>query len=355
MMAPGSMSRQFPSPSRRGLLRSSIGLGAVATVSPLLAALAPQATTGSINDRMTGNLSPVHDPCIIRQGDTYHLFSTGHVYDAEGLLPWRTSTDLVNWTYQRPAMTALPDWAQEAVPGTRGTWAPDIAFFNDRFHLYYSLSTFGSNRSVIGLMTSPTLDVTDAAFGWNDQGIVHASRLTSDYNAIDSNVVAASDGRYWMSLGSFWTGIKMLEIDPATGKPKPDAEMLSVASRRRPGAIEAPYIIEREGWFYMFASFESCCQGVNSTYYTVVGRSRAVTGPYVDRENKRMMSGGGFLVLHADLDTSGRFKGPGHVAILRDPGRDYIVHHAYDGRHDGAPTLRIQPLAWTDDGWPVAV
>jgi len=338
--------------SRRKLMGTAIGLGAVCAL-PGLSAVAQSA--GSINDRMTGDLVPVHDPCIIKQGDTYHLFSTGHVYDAQGLLPWRTSKDLVTWTYQRPAMAALPDWAEEAVPGTQGTWAPDIAFFNGRYHLYYSLSTFGSNRSVIGLITTPTLDVSDPAFAWTDHGIVHASRVASDYNAIDSNIIAGSDGRYWMSLGSFWTGIKIMEIDPATGKPKPDARVTGIASRRNPGAVEAPYIIERDGWYYLFASFDACCRGVESTYFTVVGRSRSATGPYVDRDGRRMMQGGGFLVLHADLDDSGRFKGPGHVAILRDPNRDYIVHHAYDSRADGAPTLRIQPLAWTDDGWPVAV
>ncbi len=338
-----------PLSSRRTAIGSLAALGMLAVVPGL--AFARQA--GSINARMSGDLVPVHDPCIIRQGDTYHLFSTGQLSDAQGMLPWRTSTDLVNWTYRAAALPQMPSWAQEAVPGTVGAWAPDIAFFNDRFHLYYSLSTFGHNRSVIALMTAPDLNVEAPV--WTDQGIVFASRGANDYNAIDSNVIGASDGRYWMSFGSFWSGLKMIEIDPLTGKPKPGAELFAIASRRNPGAVEAPFIIERDGWFYMFASFDSCCRGVESTYYTIVGRSRAATGPYVDRENKRMMAGGGFLVLHADLDQSGRFKGPGHCAILRDPDRDYIVHHAYDAQSDGAPTLRIQPLAWTDDGWPVAV
>ncbi|HWW24971.1 MAG TPA: family 43 glycosylhydrolase, partial [Caulobacter sp.] len=129
----------------------------------------------------------------------------------------------------------------------------------------------------------------------------------------------------------------------------------AIAARPRPSAIEAPCIVERDGWFYLFASFDFCCRGADSTYYTVVGRSKAVAGPYVDRDGKALMKGGGFIVLHADLDLAKRFKGPGHVAVLRDGGRDHIVYHAYDARKGGVPTLRIQPLGWTADGWPVAL
>ncbi len=345
------MANAFPAPtSRRGVLRSALGLGGLALAPGL--ALARQANT-AVNARMTGDLVPVHDPCIIRQDDTYHLFSTGQLSDEKGMLPWRTSPDLVNWIYRAPALPVMPSWAQEAVPGTKGAWAPDISFFNGRYHLYYSLSTFGQNRSVIGLMTAPTLNVD--APEWTDQGIAFASQPANDYNAIDPNIVEGDDGRYWMSFGSFWSGVKLIEIDPQTGKTKPGATPIGIASRARPGAVEAPYIIKRDGWFYLFASYDFCCRGADSTYYTKVGRSRTVAGPYLDRDNRRMMASGGFLVLHADLDTTGRFKGPGHVAILRDPGRDYIVYHAYDAQAGGAPTLRIQPLAWTDDDWPVAV
>ena len=94
---------------------------------------------------------------------------------------------------------------------------------------------------------------------------------------------------------------------------------------------------------------------MDSSYYTMVGRSKAPDGPYVDRDGKAMLHGGGFLVLHADLDRTRRFKGPGGISILREPGRDFIVYHAYDGDHGGAPALRIQPLGWSADGWPVAL
>ncbi|MEJ2815226.1 arabinan endo-1,5-alpha-L-arabinosidase [Caulobacter sp. CCG-8] len=326
-----------------------------ATLPGIAAAQASAQTTASLNDRMTGDLSPVHDPCIIKQGATYHLFCTSQANQPPGLIHWRTSPDLVTWTLAGAVMPALPDWAQKEVPGTHGAWAPDISLINGRYHLYYALSTFGKNRSVIALQTTATLDRSDPAFGWRDEGVVLASKSGDDFNAIDANIVTGPDGRVWMSLGSFWTGLKLVEIDPATGKPKAGAELTSIAARPHPDAIEAPYIVQRDGWFYLFASFDFCCRGADSSYYTVVGRSKAVAGPYVDRLGKPMLKGGGFIVLHADLDPAKRFKGPGHVAVLRDGARDYIVYHAYDAKTGGVPTLRIQRLAWTDDGWPVAV
>lgn len=316
---------------------------------------APAMAEASLNDRMTGDLSPVHDPCIIRQGATYHLFCTSQANQKPGLIHWRTSSDLVSWTLIGAVMPALPDWAHEDVPGVRGAWAPDISLINGRYHLYYALSTFGKNRSAIALQTTATLDRSDPAFGWRDEGVVLTSRPSDDFNAIDPNIVATPDGRVWMSFGSFWSGLKLVEIDPSTGKSTPGSAPTAIAARPRPSAIEAPCIVERDGWFYLFASFDFCCRGADSTYYTVVGRSKAVAGPYVDRDGKAMMNGGGFIVLHADLDPTKRFKGPGHVAVLRDGGRDHIVYHAYDARKGGVPTLRIQPLGWTADGWPVAL
>ena len=182
------------------------------------------------------------------------------------------------------------------------------------------------------------------------------SRSSDNFNAIDPNAFDDADGRQWLVFGSFWSGIKMVRLDPATGlRSAEDERIHSLASRRRPGAVEAPVIIRRDGYYYLFVSFDFCCRGVESTYYTVVGRSRDPTGPYVDRDGRAMMEGGGFLVLHADLDRTRRFVGPGHPDILQDGGREYIVYHAYDRQADGAPTLRIQQLGWTEDGWPVAI
>lgn len=305
--------------------------------------------------KLSGNVAPVHDPAIVKEDDTYHLFTTGNLKDKEGLIGWRTSKDLKNWTLQQPVFAAIPDWAKTAIPGTGGLWAPDIIKVGNEFRLYYSASTFGKNRSAIGLVTTPTLDRSAPGFGWMDKGMVWESTAKSDYNAIDPNIFIDKDGRHWMSFGSFWTGIKLVELDSATGKPLPGAQLMSIARRSTPGAVEGPFIIARDGYYYLFASYDFCCRGVNSTYYTVVGRSKAVTGPYIDRDGKAMMKGGGLLVLHAQLDDGKRFVGPGHNSIMRDGGADFIVYHAYDKRENGRPTLRIQRLGWTPDGWPVAL
>ena len=302
--------------------------------------------------RMSGDYSPVHDPCIIKAAGAYHLFSTGHLGEPAGVLPWRVSTDLAHWRLAGSVFERIPEWAAAAVPGTRGIWAPDIARFNGRYHLYYSCSTFGSNRSVIGLVTNETLDPDAANFEWRDQGEVISSRPGDDYNAIDANHLADRDGRHWLALGSFWSGIKLFPLEPATGKPPAGARPIALASRpvpeRAPGAIEAPFLVERNGFYYLFVSFDYCCRGVHSSYYIVVGRAANPVGPYLGQDGRPMLDGYGTVVLAG----SRRFRGPGHNAFLRDGERDYLVYHAYDADNDGAATLRISPVDWTDDGWP---
>ncbi|WP_443747908.1 arabinan endo-1,5-alpha-L-arabinosidase [Asticcacaulis solisilvae] len=311
------------------------------------------ASAQTLNDRMTGDVSPVHDPCIIKANGLYHVFCTSQMRAGKGLIHWRTSPDLVTWTFRGAVMPAFPGWVMAAVPETKGAWAPDISFSHGRYRLYYAASTFGKNQSVIGLVTTPTLDPADPAFGWKDEGLVVASMQSDDFNAIDPNAFVDADGRHWLSFGSFWSGIKLIELDPATGKPKPDAKRLAVAGRSRPSAIEAPFIIRRGDDYYLFVSFDFCCRGADSSYYTVVGRSKSVSGPYFDRDGTDMLRGGGTTVLRAEAGD--RWKGPGHCAVLEDAGRHLIVYHAYDADNGGKPVLRIRPLDWTADGWPAAV
>lgn len=330
--------------TRRRLLKSSLALSA--------ATLLPESPSAQSSDELAGSLSPVHDPCIIKQGNTYHLFSTGQARDATGLLPWRTSEDLAHWKLAGKVFEQIPEWAREAVPGTGGLWAPDIAYFNGRFHLYYSVSTFGSNHSAIGLVTNPTLDRNSSRFAWRDEGLVIRSTRDDDFNAIDSNHVVDAEGRHWLSVGSFWSGLKLFPLDARTGKVRPgETRRHSIASRPAPegapGAIEAPFIILRDGFYYLFASYDYCCRGASSSYYIVVGRSKDITGPYLGRDGKSMNDGYGTLLLRGDR----RFRGPGHCAVLRDGAKDYLVYHAYDSEHEGRPTLRIDRFDWRD-GWP---
>lgn len=305
--------------------------------------------------RLIGDLSPVHDPAVIREGSTYHLFSTGQVADETGLIPWRTSTNLSTWEYRGAVFAKIPDWAAEQVPGTKGLWAPDVIHSGREFRLYYSVSTFGKNRSAIGLATTPTLDPQAPGYGWTDRGLVFASGEADEFNAIDPNIFIDRDGRHWMTFGSFWSGIKMVELDPDSGKPASDRPVLhSLARRPSPGAVEAPFLIRRGDFYYLFVSFDFCCRGERSTYRTMVGRSRDLLGPYVDRQGRPMLEGGGSQILPVEGRPEPRWRGPGHVAILREGDQHYIVHHAYDAQRDGAPTLRIRALRWSADGWPTA-
>ena len=306
-----------------------------------------------LNDRLSGDLI-THDPVIIREGDTYYVFSTVGRY-----VGIKTSPDLERWTDAGAVFDEIPAWAKEAIPGTEGIWAPDISYVDGEYRLYYSISTFGSNRSAIGLATNRTLDPDAKDYRWQDQGMVVMSTKDSDFNAIDPNLIVDAEGRQWLALGSFWSGIKLFPIDPETGKPAPGAEPYSIARRLGvaggPNPIEAPFIFQHDGWYYMLNSFDYCCKGVNSTYYTVAARSRNVTGPYRGKDGTEAMMGGGTIFLRADLQEKERFRGPGHAGFFTDEdGTSYVVYHAYDKDADGAPKLRIAPIRWGEDGWPVA-
>ena len=333
-----------------------LGMQAQAMAQAQAPAQASVAPLSGLADRLAGDLTPVHDPAIIKEGDTYYLFvTTSEENQPPGLIQIRTSKDLLTWTKTGAVFAAIPAWAKREIGGTRGLWAPDISYANGRYRLYYAVSTFGSNHSAIGLATTTTLDPTKPGYGWTDEGVVIVSPRGGDFNAIDPNAFTDADGAEWLAFGSFWTGIKLIRLDPATGKRLAgDGAVHALARRPGAGAIEAPFLIRHGGFYYLFASYDYCCRGVDSSYYTMVGRAAAVTGPYVDYDGKAMLDGYGQIVLHAKLDASRRWRGPGHPAILHDGARDYIVYHAYDARNKGAPTLRIQSLGWTADGWPVA-
>ncbi|NOX96725.1 MAG: arabinan endo-1,5-alpha-L-arabinosidase, partial [Nitrospirae bacterium] len=255
-----------------------------------------------------GSVQYVHDPSIIKQADTFYVFSTGHG------IPIRRSTNLYDWENIGSVFKKMPDWMPKLVPGVKFPWAPDISFFNGRYHLYYSVSTFGSNKSAIGLATNKTLDPQDKDYKWVDQGPVLQSQPDSDdWNAIDPNVILDEKGQLWMSFGSFWGGIKLCRLNLETGK-RADEKLFSIASRPVAKAIEAPFIIHMKGFYYLFVSFDFCCRGADSTYKIMVGRSKKITGPYYDRAGWPLMKGGGTLLLAG----YGNYRGPGHNAILID-------------------------------------
>lgn len=347
--------------SRRALLRSVATGSAILLCRPsrLLArgALPASGTPAeeSINARMTGDLAPVHDPCLIKEGGTYYVYGTS-MPGSPGIT-LHTSPDLIHWTSRAAIFDSVPAWALELIPGARGMWAPDASRFRGGYRLYYAVSTFGSNRSAIGLATNVTLDSSAPDYRWQDRGLVLMSREGDDFNAIDPNHFVDREGRSWLVYGSFWNGIMMRRLDDATGKLADGEPRVHALARRpeptgAPDPIEGAYLFERGGYYYLFASYDYCCKGVRSTYYTAYGRSREVTGPFVGRDGGAMLEGRGTVILKADLEEKQRWRGPGGCGVFRDQGREYIVYHAYDAWHHGIPTLRIAPLTWSSDGWP---
>jgi arabinan endo-1,5-alpha-L-arabinosidase len=288
-----------------------------------------------------GDVDGIHDPCIIKEGTHYYVFST------HGGILVRKSSDLKNWERDGEVLAGVPAWAKERVPEAGDLWAPDISFFDGKYHLYYSVSSWGKNRSCIGLATNKTLDRESPLFHWVDEGFVVGSTPENDFNAIDPNLVINQDGKPWLTFGSFFSGIQMVALGKKTGKPIGKS---FVIAGRHGGAIEAPFIVRRGRYYYLFVSFDFCCKGVESDYKIMVGRSQRVDGPYLDYNGRKLLDGGGTLVLAGH----GRIHGPGHNAVLRDGNNEYLVHHFYDGENGGRPTLQIRPLVWAKDGWPLA-
>jgi len=330
---------QFPDPTFDGKLDDVevACRGYAASEIAQLAHLPPATLPAHV--AVSGDIVNVHDPAIIHAGRKYHIYSTG-----PGLLV-RTSSDLATWQFSGSVFAANPSWVTDRFGALDSLWAPDVTFFGGTYHLYYAASTFGSNRSCIGHATKADLA---SATPWTDLGPVICSNFdgaVDNWNAIDPHVVLDAAGTPWMSLGSFWGGIKLVQLTPSGARA--DTVMRDLATRPNT-AIEASYIAYRAPYYYLFSSVDFCCQGAASSYNVIVGRSTSVTGPYFDRTGLDMRLGGGTSVVLGDS----RYAGPGSNAILRNGDAWWNVFHTYDALAFGIPTLRISELPW-QDGWPV--
>ncbi len=307
----------------------------------------------------------MHDPAMIRQNGVYYIFATG-----PGITAW-SSPDMVHWTREKPVFASPPAWTVAAVPTFRGMfWAPDISVFDGQYYLYYAVSAFGKNTSCIGLATNRTLDPRSPNFKWVDRGkVVQSFPGRTNWNAIDPNLVTDDDGRPYLDFGSFWEGIKLarLSADRLSLAESPD-HLPTIASRKTDpmapnppapagspadaggNAIEAPFIFKHGGWYFLFASIDYCCRGPASTYKMIVGRARAVTGPYLDEAGVPMARGGGTLLLAGDKI---HWYAVGHCAVCDFDGTDYLIFHGYQVSDGGRPKLRIMTLDWNPQGWPV--
>ncbi len=280
-----------------------------------------------------------HDPTVVKSpSGTYIVAATGNN------LPLKTSTNRTSWSNAGVVWPGGAPWSTAYTGGSANLWAPDLSFHNGQYYLYYSASTFGSQRSAIFLATSPTA----ASGSWTHQGLIIESGTSVNYNAIDPHLVVDASGQWWLTFGSFWTGIKQIRLDPATGRRSTtDTAVRAVAQRTTAaGAVEAPSIHRRGAYYYLFVSFDLCCRGAASTYRVMVGRSMGINGPYVDRDGVAMTSGGGTQILAGQ----GSIHGPGHQAVLTDAGAEFLFYHYY--ADNGAAFLGINRLGWDTAGWP---
>ena len=305
------------------------------------------------NYKLTGNTAPVHDPSIIRQGDRYYAFST----DAPGTigLPIRCSADRIAWQVCGQIFDAMPGWAANKIPGNPNFWCPDVSYFNGLYHVYYAVSVFGQQQSVIGLVVNTTLDSSDPVYAWVDQGEVLESNSGDNFNAIDPNILVDTDGSIWMSYGSYWDGIFQRQIDPLTGKLlAANTQVYHLAQRTNVAGdpIEGSSQVHHGSYYYLFVSIDSCClpNFTQDNYKIAVGRSTGPHGPFLDQSGVDMLQGG----LTVLLTGNSIWAAPGGQTAYHDPvaGNEIIVFHALNLQQNGLDYLWVNPLSWASD-WPV--
>jgi arabinan endo-1,5-alpha-L-arabinosidase len=302
------------------------------------------------------------DPSVIRHEGVYYAFGTQDYgqwgEDDYGIkyVPILESSDLVNWRYAGSAFTMAtrPTWG---TPGA-GIWAPDIVRLGETYYLYYSLSTWGDPNPGIGVATAP-----HPLGPWTDHGELLRSLSIGVNNSIDANVFEA-DGKVYIIWGSF-RGIYGVELT-ADGRALKDGDHaaenkiliagLDTSLGWNAATYEAPYVIKKDDFYYLFLSSGSCCEGHSSNYRVSVGRASNPLGPYVDHEGRAMTDAyRGYPVVIG----SSFFAGPGHNSIARDDaGAYWLLYHAYDTSDDpfmgNSPrrSLLVDRLVWNEDGWP---
>jgi arabinan endo-1,5-alpha-L-arabinosidase len=268
----------------------------------------------------------IHDPSTIVECDgKYYTFGTG----GGGLI----SED--GWRWNGGAVR----------PG--GGAAPDAIKIGDRYLVAYGATGGSSNhKGAIFTMWNKTLDPNSPDFKYSEPILVATSDGYEECDAIDPGLMLDPvTGRLWMTYGTYFGFSRVVELDPKTGGLVQGNEPVDIAV-----AVEATVMTYNDGWYYLLATHGSCCDGANSTYNIVVGRSKSVTGPFIDNVGRSMLQGGGKMV----AATRGRLIGPGHFGrmIIEDAIEKMSFHYEADLDQSGRSVLGIRPLLWKD-GWPV--
>jgi arabinan endo-1,5-alpha-L-arabinosidase len=274
----------------------------------------------------------MHDPSTIIQCDgKFYTYGTG-------------TSALVSddgWTWRRGV-------APSSASGPARGVAPDVIHIGDRYYFYYAKNVGAQPKAVVLMLWNKTLDPNSPDFKWEDGGIVASSDGVEFCNAIDPGALLdPTDGKLWLVYGSYFGYIRLVQLDPKTGmRVDPNDKPVDIAIN-----CEAAEMIYHDGWYYLLATHGSCCRGADSGYNIRVGRSRRVTGPFLDHMGIDMLQGGGKLF----VGSGGRVIGPGHFGLLDlgDGVQKFSCHYEADLDRGGASVLDIRPVLWKD-GWPVA-
>jgi arabinan endo-1,5-alpha-L-arabinosidase len=226
--------------------------------------------------------------------------------------------------------------------------APDVIHLGDRYYVYVAANIGAQPKAAINMIWSKTLDSSSPDYKWEEGGVVASSDGVEDSNAIDPGIfLDPTSGKLWLTYGSYFGYIRLVELDPKTGKRiNPNDQPRNLAIN-----CEASDMMYHDSWYYLLATHGSCCRGADSGYNIRLGRSRRITGPYLDAEGVDMIQGGGKLL----IGSGGRMVGAGHFGFL-DLGegvQKFSMHWEADLDRGGASVLDIRPLLWKD-GWPVA-
>lgn len=272
----------------------------------------------------------IHDPSTLAECDgKYYTFGTGEngILSEDGGYTWHAG----------------------AIRPHRGA-APDCIKIGDRYLVAYSATgggLGGSHSGQVLTMWNKTLDPSSPDFAYTEPIVVASSEDGDDCDAIDAGLLLdPTTGRLWLTYGTYFGYIRLVELDPNTGERVKGNEPINVAID-----CEASDLIYRDGWYYLLGTHGTCCDGVNSTYNIVCGRSRTVTGPYLDNTGRSMLQGGGKIIIAAH----DRVTGPGHFGWIHcgEGVEKMSCHFEADFDMGGYSTLGIRPLLWRD-GWPVA-
>ena len=271
----------------------------------------------------------IHDPSSIVECDgKYYTFGTG----GGGLI----SAD--GWTWESGAVR----------PG--GGAAPDAIKIGDRYLIAYSATGGGLGGGHAGrvlTMWNKTLDPNSPDFAYTEAIEVAHSEMDEDCDAIDAGLLMGPDGRLWLTYGTYFGHIRQIELDPETGARKAGSEPINIAID-----CEASTMMYRNGWYYLLGTHGTCCDGPNSTYNIVVGRSKNPTGPFLDNMGRDMMKGGGKMLIAA----GNRKTGAGHFGryLGTEEGVDlFSFPWAADFDRSGRSVRAVLPLLGGNGG-PVA-